>query len=539
MRFNIAAKYDVVIIGSGISGLICAIELAKKNKSVCIITKEAVTESSSRYAQGGIAVPLSKLDSVEKHLNDTLKVGGGLCKRDVAKEIINNSSNAFEKLISYGVNFDLTKESAIHQSREAAHSVARVCHVGGDASGRYITKTLIDRACREPKISISQGTVALKVFKDSCSEAMGVLVEDVTRDKYVILGMDVIIATGGAGQLYRNTTNPNVSTGDGLMIAYSIGAKIQDIEMIQFHPTVFLGNGELLLITEAIRGEGGRLRNTKGEYFASNYHSMAELAPRDILARAILCELERTNSRFVYLDISNFNEDYFKNRFPTIYQFCMERKIDLFKTGIPVSPAAHYFIGGIKTDISARTNISRLWAVGEVASNGFHGANRLASNSLLECIVTPHFLVKALVEQEDISIPNIDSIDLDIDKNNYSEDEIKNIICDLQCKNTENLGLARSETELNEHLVWLSKQLKEFNLDLPSINYQAQELKNMILLSSFICHAALERKHSIGVHFRKDFQSSPDDFKHSVIHLNKQLSWEIEDSKRELVSFLE
>ena len=538
MKFDTVAKYDVLIIGSGISGLMCALKLAEQNREVCLLTKEAITESSSKYAQGGIAVPLNKLDSIEQHLKDTLQAGAGLCNYKVAKEIIDNSVASFEKLISYGVKFDLTNENVVHQTLEAAHSASRVCHAGGDSTGRVITKVLVDRVCRKPNVSVSQGTIALGIIKNTDNEAFGVLVEDVTRNKYVLSAKNIILATGGIGQLYKDTTNPLVCTGDGAVIAYRLGAKLQDIEMIQFHPTVLLEKGEPLLITEAIRGEGGRLKNINGEYFASKYNKMAELATRDVLARAICYEMRRTGAS-VYLDLQSFKEDYFKSRFPTIYQECIDRRIDLFGVGIPVAPAAHYFIGGVKCDVYGRTSIPGLWVVGELASSGFHGANRLASNSLLECIVAPGLLVNKLLEEKNVECLESNFFEIEVDESSYKEDEIKKIISDLRFKNTQGLGLIRAEFPLNEHLKWLEQISSKFNPDLLSINYQAQELKNMLLLSNLICLAALERKHSLGVHFREDYQLMSNEFKHSIFSANKQLSWEKEIKEKQLVSFLE
>lgn len=536
MKFKVAAKYDVVILGSGISGLLCALKLAKNGKSVCIITKEAVTESSSRYAQGGIAVPLSKCDSVEKHLEDTLLAGTKLCDADVAREIINRSILSFEELKSYGVKFDLTTDKNLHQTREAAHSVSRVCHIGGDASGKFITKTLIDRACRESKISISQGSVVLNLFRFSGSvDILGMLVSDVTRDSYAVLSKHIIIATGGLGQIYEITTNPKVITGDGIAMSYLLGAELRDVEMIQFHPTVLTKKGSPFLITEAIRGEGGRLKNSCGEYFAYKYHEHAELAPRDVLARAILSEMIKTNSDSVYMDLKNFTENYFKDRFPSIYQTCLERRIDLFGAGIPVVPAAHYFVGGIKCELSGRTSIPGLWVVGEAASNGFHGANRLASNSLLECIVTPELLVKDLLKSDNTIQSQISTIKLDIDEVIYNESKVLDLIKELQARNSKNIGLVRKESTLGEHLKWLNNISEDYNVNLPSCNSLVQEFKNMLLLSRLICNAALERKHSLGVHYRQDYQSLPEDFKHSV-YSGKQLKWEINSTQERLIS---
>ncbi len=540
MKIDVAAKFDVIVIGSGISGLICALELGKNNKSVCLITKEAVTESSSLYAQGGISVPLGKFDSVDKHLEDTLRAGTPLCDLKNANQIISRSIYAFEKLISYGVKFDLNPESenVLHQTKEAAHSVPRVVHVGGDASGRIITKTLIDKVCREPNISISQGTCVLSLLKDPNGNAFGVLVEDVTKNKYIVLGKNIILASGGVGQLYKYTTNPVVCTGDGIAMAYRAGVCVQDLEMIQFHPTVFLGKGDPFLVTEAIRGEGGRLKNINGEYFAKHYHELGELAPRDVLARAILAEMGKTMSGFVYLDLSTFKEEYFINRFPTIYKECLNRNIALFEKGIPVSPAAHYLIGGIKTDVFGSTNISALWAIGEVASSGFHGANRLASNSLLECIVVPHLLVERLLSIPEVELPQLESLDVDFDSNSIDDDGLKSLIKELQDRNTKAISLLRNKNTLNEHLQWLTELESKVNTNLLAFQYQVQELKNMILLSKLITKASIFRDHSLGVHYREDCKELSKEFKHSIFNENKQLSWEIQKNESELVPIL-
>ena len=539
MEFNAVAKYDVVIIGSGISGLICALELAKYNKNVLIVTKEAVTESSSQYAQGGVAIPLAKQDSIQQHLVDTLKAGTFLCDSKVANEIVGYSQKALEKLISYGVRFDSMDEGEIHLTREAAHSHPRVCHIGGDATGRYLSKSLIDKVCREPQIAISQGTVALSLIKSLGGNSTGVFVEDVTRDKYVIWAEDVIIASGGLGQLFQYTTNPKVATGDGIAMSYRFGAQLQDIEMIQFHPTVLLQKGDPFLITEAIRGEGGRLKNMNNEYFAMAYHEKGELAPRDILSRAIVSELEKNHSKSIYLDISSIDRNHFKTRFPTVYSVCEERNIDLFGVGIPVSPAAHYSIGGIKCDLYGKTNIDGLWVVGEAASSGFHGANRLASNSLLECIVAPHFLIQSLLDKEKDSEPTKSIAGISIDENLYNETETMTLIRELQNRNNRYLGLVRIEETLNSHLKWLNDISGRFNFELISLDLQAQELKNMVLLSIMICNAAIERKHSLGVHYRKDFQQNPRNFKHSILSKNNQLYWLDEVSNKALISFSE
>ncbi len=525
MRFDVAAKFDVIIVGSGISGLICALELAKKGKMVCMLAKEAVTEGSSLYAQGGIAVPLGEGDSVEKHIMDTVKAGAGLTNLNIAREIISYSIEALENLISYGVKFDVTSQEKIHFTKEAAHSVPRVCHVGGDTSGKYITKILIDRACREENISISQGTAALAILLDDKEHAIGVLIEDVAKNHYALLADDIVLATGGIGQIFKHTTNPKVCTGDGIAMAYRAGAELQDIEMIQLHPTVLLDNGEPFLISEAVRGEGAKLKNIHGQYFANNYHESGELAPRDVLSRAILFETQKTNSSHVFLDISNFKKEYFMSRFPTIYQTCLDRMIEPFQTGIPVTPAAHYFIGGIKCNLYGTTNLKHLWSIGECTSNGFHGANRLASNSLLECIVTPHFLTRKLLENSKSDSYKFSFIEIDMDMKEYDDNLILKISNDLKQKNSSCLGLVRTKSSLEEHSIHIKSILELLNPEKISLNFQVQELKNMLLLSDLICQAAVKREHSIGVHYREDFLNQPSELKHSIIQKNRGLYW--------------
>lgn len=539
MKIDVAGKFDFLIIGSGISGLICALELASKKFNVCIITKEAVTESSSLYAQGGIAVPLQQNDSYEKHIIDTLKTGAGLCNLEVVNEIISNSISAYEKLVSYGVKFDLSHNGNIHQTLEGAHSVSRVCHAGGDSTGRLVAKILVDKACREPNISISQGTVALSLIKNDLGNIVGALVQDVTRERYIIAAKHVIIATGGAGQLFKSTTNPKVITGDGVILSFYADAELRDLELIQFHPTACNYHGESFLVTEAIRGEGGRLKNVCGDYFAKNYHPLGELAPRDVLSRAILSEMEKTSSSFVYLDLSSFDKGYFINRFPTVYNFCVEKNIDLFNVGIPVLPAAHYFIGGVKCSVAGKTLVNGLWCIGEAASNCFHGGNRLASNSLLECITVPQLLANEIIASNmfTASDSSKDSYDVDFDSSVFDETEIKRVISRIQRLNDKYLGVSRNESDLKENLRFVTGLFDKYNVRKLSLDFIGQELKNMIHLTLLITKSALERRHSIGVHYRDDYKNCPDVFKHSVISLNKQLFWENEKTNIQLASF--
>ncbi|RME64349.1 MAG: L-aspartate oxidase, partial [Nitrospirae bacterium] len=377
-------KTDYVVVGSGVAGLRAAIELASDGE-VIVITKDIPTESSTEYAQGGVAVALSDEDEVGIHYEDTLRAGDGLCNEEAVRVLVTEGPERIQELIDWGAEFD-REGSKLAFTLEAAHSRRRILHAHGDATGKEIERVLLNkvRSLNNVKKLSRTMTVDLIVKDNLCR---GVLL--IKSQKWlVVLARATIMATGGAGQLYLRTTNPSVCTGDGMAMALRAGAVLEDMEFIQFHPTALaIKRGPQFLLSEAMRGEGGILKNSRGERFMFSYHPDGELAPRDVVSRAIWQEMERTNSEHVLLDVSHLEGEFLKKRFPRIYETCLRFGIDITKEPVPVAPAAHFIMGGIKTDTGGRTTLKGLYAAGEVACTGVHGANRLASNSLLEGLV--------------------------------------------------------------------------------------------------------------------------------------------------------
>jgi len=376
---------DILIIGSGIAGLFAAF-IGRAHGKVTILTKKKIEDSNTDLAQGGIAAAIDEDDSPFLHLEDTLKAGDGLCNVDAVEVLVTEGPERVEELIRLGARFDQVGGEIV-LTREAAHGRARILHAS-DATGEEIRRTLVEQCLRTEGIAIHEDcfVVDLVTIGGRC---LGALVWDCRRNRLTGFAAPVtIVATGGAGQLYRNTTNPAVATGDGIAAAFRAGAQLMDMEFVQFHPTALnLPGAPHFLISEAVRGEGGILRNQQGDRFMPGYHPMAELAPRDIVSRAIWKEMGRTGSDMVYLDLTQFDPGRLVKRFPKITATCAAYGVDVTRDLIPVSPAAHYMMGGIRTDLWGRTNIEGLYACGEAACNGVHGANRLASNSLLDGLV--------------------------------------------------------------------------------------------------------------------------------------------------------
>ncbi len=524
------SKYSVVIVGSGIAGLYLAYKLscAKNHKDgILLITKSGLNESNSRLAQGGIVavLPENKLDSTSLHVSDTIKSGCGLSDFNVVKFISENSAKVIEDLLKIGVEFDKNEKNKLNFTIEAAHSIPRVLHAGGDCTGRVIESKLCELINACDNITIYEETLAVELLCDQDGDCKGVLTYSSETDSYeAIYSNATILATGGVGQVYKYTTNPSIATGDGLALAINAGAKIRDMEFIQFHPSALdapcCGGGKMSLISEAVRGEGAVVVDETDEHFVEKYDKRGSLAPRDVLSRAIYMYMQQNEGRKIYLDISKIGTDKFKTRFPGITKICEDSGIDLGQMLIPIAPSAHYCMGGISTRVNGTTSIKGLYAIGEAGCTGLHGANRLASNSLLECVVSAYELAK-LLSKADLEAPKmideavkatIDAYSSDIDCEIEIDTEtliskIKNIMWD-------NAGILRSEKGLTNALFELSEIEKALGLcegaQRKCLNREQYELRNMLVVARAIAEAALGRKEGIGAHYRCDSASLSD-----------------------------
>lgn len=527
------SKYSAVIIGSGIAGLYAAIKLSSQMNlpdDILIITKSNLAESNTRYAQGGIVavLPENELDSVSLHISDTIKAGCGLSDFNVTKFISENSSTVINDLLSYGVNFDKDEKNNFSLTLEGAHSVKRVLHSGGDATGFFMEKALVERVLADDNITILEQSLAVELLVDSDSHCKGLIAYNSATHEYeTIYSSVIILATGGLGQIFKYTTNPPVATGDGIALAYRAGAILQDMEFIQFHPTALVLedadelsniNGQQnhpqnrFLISEALRGEGASLVDEKAEKFMEKYDERQELAPRDIVTRAIFEEMKKSNAKKVYLDAKHIP----KTRFPNINKVLEDNNIDINKDLIPVAPAAHYTMGGIKTNIEGKTSLKGLYAIGEAACTGLHGANRLASNSLLECVVCAYELANYL---SFVNFEASDSIDdciletikkykndnSDVNYVEYDESQIEAFKNRLQEIMWENVGIVRDEESLLRAQSELNKIKIEFAHDTKCNSKSQYELRNMLIAAKLVIKGALLRKESLGAHYRSDY----------------------------------
>lgn len=496
--------YDFIIIGSGIAGLYTAL-LAKDIGRVLIITKGSMEDCNTRHAQGGIAAPISKNDSPELHYQDTINAGDGLCDPEAVRVLVTEAADRIADLINLGVPFD-TVNGEIALTREAAHSVPRILHAGGDATGEYIEFTL-SRRVRNSSIKVLEHCLATEILLND-GKVAGVRTLDChtsSIEEYVC--SFVILATGGAGRLFKYTTNSDVATGDGIALAYRAGAEITDMEFFQFHPTALrLPGVPPFLISEAVRGEGGILRNVEGYRFMPDYAPEADLAPRDVVARSILYEMKKTGSDRVFLDVTHLPPYQVMARFPHIYRFCLDHGLDITKGLIPVAPAAHYLMGGVKVNTWGETNVPGLFAVGETACTGVHGANRLASNSLLEVVVFGKRIIQQIQRGNKMaSLPRSVSEEyVSLQHHGTMEQYPPLNLLNLQSLLWEKVGIVRSGDQLAEAagLLRTWEQLLSPPIDKPSY-----ELSNMVLTARLMTEAALHREESRGAHFRADFPS--------------------------------
>ncbi len=492
--------YDVLIVGSGIAGLYAGLHLDPSLRCA-IITKVQMQDSNSWFAQGGIASVISPDDDFESHIHDTLVAGAGLCNEEAVRVLVTEGPENIRTLIEMDVPFDTNPEGELLIGREGGHACRRIVHCGGDATGRETTRRLGQIALERDNLDLYFNTYLIDILTEN-GRVVGALIDD--GQPKVILTSNIIMATGGIGALYQYTTNPAGAIGDGIAAAVRAGAVAENMEMVQFHPTTLYAPGHsdrLFLISEAVRGEGGLLRNHRGERFMQGKHPMNELAPRDIVTRGILAELAQSGEAHVFLDVSSMDEAFFARRFPTIFGECREFGINVPNDAIPVRPAQHYQMGGIKTDLDGQTCIEGLYACGESASTGIHGANRLASNSLLECLV---FGRRAARHISAAACPQPGEVDLTMRGTNgsrvLSDAELTDLRARLRATMTRDVaavrtvaGLTRAKTEIDALRVLLADA---------ALTTQAHyALYSMAQVASLIVEGALARRESVGAHY--------------------------------------
>ncbi|MEH1894202.1 MAG: L-aspartate oxidase [Nostoc sp.] len=535
-QIDIPSQFDVLVVGAGAAGLYTALCLPESLR-VGLITKETVTLSASDWAQGGIAAAVSPEDSPTLHIEDTILAGAGLCDRNAVEFLAQLAPNCIQSLVNLGVAFDRHGQ-ALALTLEAAHSRNRVLHAA-DTTGREVTTTLTTQVLRRPNIQVIQQALALSLWiEPETGRCQGISLFYQGKITWVRASA-VILATGGGGQVFAQTTNPAVSTGDGVAIAYRAGVILRDLEFVQFHPTALTKPGaDRFLISEAVRGEGAHLIDNEGRRFAFDYHPAGELAPRDVVSRAIFSHLQRTAvdlaTAHVWLDMRPIPADKIRHRFPNIIKVCQHWGVDVFHEPIPVAPAAHYWMGGIVADLMNRTNIKSLYAVGETASTGVHGANRLASNSLLECIVFGAQMSQ--IELENIGLPSEIPVlpsrkfSVDASEGNIQQAHLEALREKLPRLVWENAGICREQSKLETAIATVESWQQDFaalplsqflvalrpaepaNFDLPDVERQLRlwaETRNLLDVANLILKSAAFRTESRGGHYRLDY-SQPD-----------------------------
>ncbi len=531
--------YDFLVLGSGIAGLIFALRVAPLGK-VALITKKTSAESNTNYAQGGIASVVDPTDNPESHMNDTLEAGAGLCHEDVVRRVVNEGPSVVQELIEFGVNFSRKKGGAFDLGREGGHSRRRVLHAG-DFTGQVIEQALIQSVRSHANIHVLEHHFAidllttrkLGVEENHPNRCLGAYVLDVRRNRVeTVTGKVTVLATGGAGKVYLYTSNPDIATGDGIAMAWRAGAHVANLEFVQFHPTCLYNpgfstkgdapGGRSFLLSEALRGEGGVLRLANGQTFMENYDQRRELAPRDIVARAIDHEMKKGGADFVLLDMTHLPKDYLVERFPNIGKKLHEFGYNIASQPIPVVPAAHYMCGGVIVDPSGETSIHNLFACGEVSFTGLHGGNRLASNSLLEAVVYSNAAAAAAPERLEEKVPRpdeiapwnpgeaVDSDELVVIKQNW--DEIREFMWNY-------VGIVRSNKRLGrakKRILLLKEEIQEYYFN-TTVNPDLLELRNVASVAELIIHSALWRKESRGLHYNLDYPSPSELYRRDTI----------------------
>lgn len=498
-------KAKVAIIGAGIAGLYTALQTSEY-ADVVLISKKGLDDSNTRWAQGGIAAVTAKSDSPELHRQDTLIAGAGLCSYDAVEVLVNEGPDRLKELIAYGTEFDRDEAGQYELTKEGAHSKRRILHANGDATGAEIVRALSARVLEQPNITILENHFAIDVVTQH-DECVGVIVRKPNGELFFLEADATVLATGGAGQLYRYTTNPDIATADGIGIAYRAGARFKDVEFIQFHPTaLYYPGAPRFLISEAVRGEGAILRNSSGERFMDKYHPQKELAPRDVVARAIVSEMEKANATHVFLDITHESAELIRHRFPTIYQFCLQYGLDMVTDWIPVAPASHYIMGGVGTDLNGETSTRRLFACGEASCTGVHGANRLASNSLSEAVVFGYRISERIRRLPEL--PAIEPLTAAASRRQHRSANTREQRVKLQKLMLRYVSVKREKKGLQKALDELQR-MAERDQALPAAREDFEYL-NLLTAALLTTRAALLREESRGGHYRNDFPDKDD-----------------------------
>lgn len=506
--------FDAIIVGTGIAGVYTALCMTRAAR-ILLVTKEDIDVNNSMLAQGGIAVSLDKEDSPELHFRDTAYAGAGLCDEDAVRSLVSEAAENIAQLCLYGVNFDRGTDRQLSLAREAAHSRNRIIHTG-DATGKEVCDTLVAAVRGYDNVIIRERTFVVDLLTES-NRCVGVLARDASGSLKVYTAPIVVCASGGYGRIYEHTTNPDVATGDGTAMAFRAGVQLMDMEFVQFHPTALYSKEERnFLISEAVRGEGAILRNLEGERFMPSCHALAELAPRDVVARAIFEEMIRTGSKHVHLDITSKDKAFLRRRFPTIFKKCLSLGIDISKHMIPVAPSQHYSMGGIKTDEWGRTCLDGFYAVGEAACNGIHGANRLASNSLLEGLVFGRRIAKILNERMDETLEAGFSHIVSSSMRTQASFDVTSEMERLQKRMTHDVGIVRSAKGL-ERAATEFKEMLEGQKQMSCNTTAELELRNMTQLAVIVTMCAKERKESRGAHYRSDYPETSAEWQQNLV----------------------